>query len=127
MSGIPILFVASEVAPLSKSGGLGDVAGALPLALAARGHDVSVITPRYGSIDPARHGLERVDATLAVRGETAGLWVKPGPAKIYLLEHERFFGSRRGLYLEHGRDYADNAERFAFLARAALALPGALG
>ena len=43
-----ILFVASEVAPWSKTGGLGDVAGALPRALAARGHGVSVVTPRYG-------------------------------------------------------------------------------
>ena len=47
-----ILFVASEVAPLSKTGGLGDVAGALPAALALRGHSVAVVSPRYGPIDP---------------------------------------------------------------------------
>src|SRR5689334_25040281 len=44
-----ILFVASEVAPYSKSGGLGDVAHALPKALAARGHEVRVVTPLYAS------------------------------------------------------------------------------
>ena len=122
-----ILFVASEVAPFSKTGGLGDVAGALPRALAARGHAVSIVTPRYGGIDPARHGLVRSVLSLSVRGERAEVWVKEGAPPVYLLEHERFFASRRGLYDEAGREYADNAERFAFLARAALALPGALG
>jgi len=44
-----ILFVASEVAPYSKSGGLGDVAHALPRALSARGHEVRVVTPLYAT------------------------------------------------------------------------------
>jgi hypothetical protein len=43
-----IVFVASEVAPWSKTGGLGDVMGSLPAALAHRGHRVMVIAPRYG-------------------------------------------------------------------------------
>ena len=42
-----IIFVASEVAPYSKTGGLGDVIGALPQSLAARGHRVMVVAPRY--------------------------------------------------------------------------------
>ena len=45
-----ILYLASEVSPFSKTGGLGDVAAALPAALAARGHDVEIVTPRYGSV-----------------------------------------------------------------------------
>jgi starch synthase len=121
-----ILFVASEVAPWSKTGGLGDVAGALPRALAARGHAVSVVTPRYGSIDPRAHRLERLHRTLDVHGEATTLWTSGGPAKVYFVEHERYFGSRRGLYSD-GHDYADNAERFAHLCRTALALPAALG
>ena len=124
-----ILFVASEVAPFSKTGGLGDVAGALPAALAARGHDVWVVTPRYGFVDPAASRLERLDGVVArARGDAAGLWRgHVGAAPVYLLEHERFFGSRSAPYAEHGRDYGDNAQRFAFLARAALDLPRALG
>jgi starch synthase len=122
-----ILFVASEVAPWSKTGGLGDVAGALPRALAARGHAVAVVTPRHGFIDPREHGFARDERVLHVRGEATHVWVKGGPPAIYLLEHERLFGSRRSVYGEGGRDYPDNAERFAYLARAALALPGALG
>lgn len=42
-----IVFVTSEVAPYSKTGGLGDVSGSLPIALAARGHRVMVVSPRY--------------------------------------------------------------------------------
>ena len=49
-----ILYVASEVTPFSKTGGLGDVAGALPAELAALGHEVKVVTPRYASIQDAR-------------------------------------------------------------------------
>ena len=122
-----ILFVASEVAPWSKTGGLGDVAGSLPRALAARGHAVSVVSPRYGSIDAAARGFTRLDAALRVRGEPTSLWVKKGRPDVYLVEHERWFGSRRGLYGDGTRDWPDNAERFTYLARAALALPGAMG
>ncbi len=121
-----ILFVASEVAPFSKTGGLGDVAGALPRALAARGHAVSVVTPRYGCIDPVRWGLKPIHRAIHVRGEPTTLWVKKDRAQVFFVEHELFFGSRRGLYGEDGGDYPDNAERFAFLARAALALPSAV-
>jgi starch synthase len=122
-----ILFVASEVAPFSKTGGLGDVAGALPAALAARGHEVAVVTPRYGSIERAAQRLERLSHVVEVRGEACSLLVARGRAPVYFLEHERYYGSRRGLYGEHGHDYADNAQRFAFLARGALTLPRILG
>ena len=63
-----VLFVSSEVAPWSKTGGLGDVASSLPGALAARGHRVAVVTPRYGSIDPTRHGLVRLPEVVEARG-----------------------------------------------------------
>jgi starch synthase len=123
-----ILFVASEVAPFSKTGGLGDVAGALPAALAERGHELKVVTPRYGSIDPAAHQLRRLEATVQARGEAAALLHgRVGSADVYLLEHERYYGNRRGLYQEHGREYGDNVQRFAFLCRAALDLPRAVG
>jgi starch synthase len=121
-----ILFVASEVAPWSKTGGLGDVSGSLPRALAARGHRVAVVTPRYGTIDPRAAGFTRKDAALRIRGEAIAVWVKHAGPTWHLVESERLFGARRGLYAEGGRDYPDNAERFAFLSRAALALPGAM-
>lgn len=123
-----LLFVASEVAPLSKSGGLGDVAGALPAALAARGHAVAVVTPRYGTIDPARHGFEPVHRAIRVRGEQTTVFVRRrGGLAHYLVEHDHLFGSRRGLYGEPQHEYGDNAERFAYLCRAALEIPAAFG
>jgi starch synthase len=122
-----ILFVASEVSPYSKTGGLADVAGSLPAALAARGHVVKIVTPRYGGVAPARHGLERVPGRIEVPGGSCAMWVRPGSPETWFVEHDLFYGFRRGLYGEGGLDYPDNARRFAFLSRVALALPGALG
>ena len=62
-----ILFISSEVAPYSKTGGLGDVAGALPARLRALGHDVAVVTPRYASIDEGAHRLHEVYEGIPVR------------------------------------------------------------
>src|SRR5205823_7371882 len=56
---LKILVVSAEVAPFAKVGGLADVAGALPKALRAMGHDVRVVMPRYGSIDVEKYGLRR--------------------------------------------------------------------
>lgn len=123
-----LLFLASEVAPLSKTGGLGDVLGALPAALAAAGDAVAVVSPRYGFIDAARHGFTPRERAVRVRGEATTVWSRTeGRLTSYLVEHERFFGSRRGLYTEHGHEYGDNAERFAYLCRAGLEVPGAFG
>jgi starch synthase len=57
---VNVLFVSSEVAPFAKTGGLGDVAAALPRALATRAHDVRIVMPLYGRIRPMDHKLETV-------------------------------------------------------------------
>jgi starch synthase len=124
---VDVLFVASEVAPFSKTGGLGDVTGALPRALSALGHRVVVVTPRHGVIDPGQHHLEPLPVPVEAGGQRGALWVVRGPAPVFFLEHERFFAGRRGIYAESGREYGDNAQRFAFLTRAALALPELIG
>ncbi len=122
-----ILFVAAEVAPYSKIGGLGDVAGALPQALAARGNRVVVFTPRHGVVDPVAHRLEPLPFPVEAGDEAGGLWVARGPAPVFFLEHQRYFGDRQGVYSEPGQEYGDNAQRFAFFCRAALALPPLVG
>jgi starch synthase len=127
---LDVLFVSSEVAPWSKTGGLGDVAASLPGALAARGHRVIVVTPRYGGIDPRRQGLTRLSTVLSARGEQCGLWVKRGgngTPEVYFLEHDLFYGFRKNPYGDGTGDYPDNPARFVFLSRAALELPRALG
>lgn len=124
-----VLFVASEVEPYSKTGGLADVAGALPRALARRGHQVVVVTPSYGSaaLPPVRvldHGatLEFPFGAVPVRFHLAQPQVR---LTVVFLEAPQFL--RPGLYGEAGVDYPDNAQRFAVLPVAALAFAKATG
>src|SRR5258708_19838813 len=55
-----VLITSAEMVPFAKTGGLADVVGALPKALANLGHDVRVVIPRYGRIDPARFNMTEV-------------------------------------------------------------------
>lgn len=122
-----ILFVAAEVAPFAKTGGLADVAGALPKALKDKGHDIIVVMPRYYQVDTSQ--LKKLDAPLGVpMGAMGELWAAvyttmlPGSqVPIYFIDYEEFFG-RRGLYEEDGTSYSDNDNRFIFLSKAALQL-----
>lgn len=106
-----ILFASAEVSPYSKTGGLGDVAGALPPALVARGHQVVVATPLYGSVERTAHGLRRRDGG-AMEADLGG-------ARVIFVENDALYG-RSGVYGEGGEEYPDNAERFAFLSRSLL-------
>ncbi len=113
-----LLHVASEVAPLCKTGGLGDVVGALPRALATLGLHPTVVAPRYAGIDTERWALaRRLRKLLVPLGPEAvevGIYEGrlPGSAvPVYLIDHEPSF-ARPGLYGEGGHDYPDNARRF---------------
>jgi starch synthase len=124
-----ILFVVSEVAPFSKTGGLADVAQALPSALAARGHEVTVVTPLYRSIQAS--GLRQIRKTVRLRfpfGEQkASLSAVNLSAnhQVVFLDHPGFY-DREGLYHGPGGEYPDNDRRFGFLAVGALAASQAL-
>jgi len=131
MPPLKVLFVASEVAPFRKTGGLADVAGALPKALRRRGIDVRVVMPLYSGI--RWNEMERLDGTLAVPMYggplRAGvrLGTLPGSdVPIYFIEYHRFF-DRPYLYGPPGQAYPDNLERFALLSRGSLELCKALG
>jgi len=126
-----VLFVASECAHFVKAGGLGDVIGALPVALRALGHDARVVLPRYDVIP--REGLTRHPAPLGVPLGAGDAWAGvyetrlPGSdVPVYLLDHERLFG-RGYLYDPPGATAHDNLVRFAFLSRGALQLCKHLG
>ncbi len=119
-----ILFVASECVPYAKAGGLGDVVGALPKALAELGHDVRVVMPRYGFID-SRHFLRHA-APLGVPLGAGEAWCGvleahlPGSeVPVYLLEHDELFGSMK-LYDAHTG--VKEMARFALLSRGAFQL-----
>ena len=128
---LKVLFVASEVAPFRKTGGLADVAGVLPRALRARGIDIRVVMPLYQGM--AWSNLEKLDGTLAVPmyfGQArAGVRMGQLPGSdlpIYFIEYNRFF-DRPHLYGPPGQAYPDNLERFSFLARASLELCKTIG
>ena len=118
-----IVFVASECVPFSKTGGLADVVGALPKCLAGRGHEVSVVLPRYRKT-PAGPVLLR-NLSIPVGEELHFPDIQDGRAqegvRYFFVDYPPFF-DREGLYVDGGADYPDNAQRFALFARAALEL-----
>jgi starch synthase len=131
MASFKVLFVSSEVAPFRKTGGLADVAGALPKALARRGIDVRVVMPLYQGI--SWNELEPLDGVLDVPmwwgRARAGVRLGRLPGSqvpIYFLAYNRYF-DRPHVYGPQGDGYSDNLERFVFLSRGALELTNALG
>ena len=120
-----IVFVASEGVPFSKTGGLADVVGALPRALAAGGHEVSVILPRYRMTKPrpVLPEFKSITMPLASGFKFASLQDggEAGGVRTFLVDCPEFF-DRDNLYMEDGRDYLDNAQRFAAFSLASLEL-----
>jgi starch synthase len=120
-----ILYVASEVAPFVKVGGLADVAGSLPAALAAEGHDVRVAMPLYSTISQEQYGLQKVGEGFGIpvgydftggaifEGKINGYG--GGPAiPIYFIQNQHFF-ERPKIY-----GYDDDGDRFAVFCHAVL-------
>ncbi|MBI4380445.1 MAG: glycogen synthase GlgA [candidate division NC10 bacterium] len=128
-----ILFAASEAAPFARTGGLGDVAGALPQALSRLVHDIRLIMPLYRAVDVKRHRLGEVARGLEVPAAVGSQKVDvlegrlSSGAPVYFVRHDRSF-DRDGLYqAPSGDDYPDNAERYALFCRATLEACRALG
>lgn len=126
-----VLFISNEVAPFAKVGGLADVAGSLPPALAELGVDVSVVMPLHRQVRtrdlevvaPELHveGPGRSGTASVLRGELPNSEVP-----IYFIRFDPYF-NRPEIYGPAGGDYPDAPDRYAFLARAVLALGPALG
>lgn len=115
-----VLFVAAEVAPYAKVGGLGDVAAALPKALAALGHEVRVVTPDHGARERRRTKAQRTPFTVPAfgRDEPCAL-VQGGDAAVpvYLLANGRYFNTDQ----VYGRP--DDLYRYHFFNLAVARLP----
>ncbi len=116
-----VLFLSAEVFPFAKTGGLADVAGSLPKAIRRLGHDIRIVMPRYGFIDPARWALEEIISELPVPfgegTEPARIYVaRHNEVPVYMVDNARFF-HREQIYT-----YPDDAERFLYFSRAALEL-----
>lgn len=120
-------MVSPEAVPFAKTGGLADVAGALPKALKGIGADVALVIPKYGVIDERKFGIRDTGITVKVpmsdgfkradvlKGETGE------GVPVYFIKKERYF-DRENLYGTEDGDYPDNAERFTFFSRAVLEL-----
>ena len=121
-----ILFVASEVDPFAKTGGLADVAAALPKALAVLGHDVRIAMPLYREVQRDAFGLRRtattVSVSVGVKKFYGRVWESTLPKSrvvTYFIECDPLF-DRDGLYQIQGKDHPDNLERFSVFSQAAL-------
>jgi starch synthase len=132
-----LLVTASEVVGFAKTGGLADVAGSLPRALARRGHDVVIMLPLYNAARQGKVPVQRTELTFTVpignRTVPGTLWRATLPdseVPVFLVEQPEYFqrddpSQGRGLYQltlpgGHKRDYPDNCERFIFFSRAVL-------
>ncbi len=123
-----ILFAASEAWPLIKTGGLADVAGALPAALKARRHDIRLLLPAYpeareGLAQPRAGGRFQLGgyAVELLRGKLPGTRVP-----VWLVDCPALFARPGNPYLgPDGRPWPDNAQRFALFSRVAAHLAGA--
>ena len=117
-----ILFAASEVAPFIKTGGLADVAGSLPTALAESGHDIRVILPLYEGIrDNWRSQMTFVKyfyVRLSWRSIYCGLFQLEKDGVIYYFVDNEGYFKRSGLY-----GHYDDGERFAYFSRAVIETP----
>jgi len=123
---VNVLIATSEVVPFSKTGGLADVAGSLPRALAELGHRPAVITPAYRQIYRAGLPIERINVPFEVpvgNRPVPGRFLRsrlPGTdIPVFFVDQPEYF-DRPQLYQERGRDYTDNCERFIFFCRAAI-------
>jgi starch synthase len=125
-----ILFAASECVPFSKTGGLADVVGALPKALAELGHNVTVYLPRYKQtkLDSPKTVLRSVTIPFDDQYRFCSVLDggKRNGVQFYFIEYPPFF-DRDALYGLPTGDYPDNAERFALFCRAVLEAAKVLG
>lgn len=122
-------MVTSEAVPFSKSGGLADVAGALPPALNTMGHDARIVVPAYNMNEedipekvcsfkvPMLSGKEPV----SIKSQTVN-------NTVYYFVCHPFFNNRKGIYGDTSFEpYSDNFERFTILSKAAILLCSEIG
>ena len=120
-----ILFAASEAVPFIKTGGLADVAGSLPKALAQAGHEVKVILPLYEGIGDQWRSqmtfLKYFNVTLSWRQVYCGLFQLEREGVTYWFVDNEYYFKRWQIY-----GHFDDCERFAYFSRAVVETPGQL-
>jgi starch synthase len=121
-----IAHLASEVVPFSKTGGLADVAGALPPAIADLGHEVTVVVPAHRrTVDEPAPGTPHGEVRALGLAARVSVVLHRG-VRVVFLDCPALY-VRPALYSLADQDYPDNPVRFAFFARAALAVIAKFG
>lgn len=131
--GMSMIFIGAEVGPWSKTGGLGDVLGGLPPALAARGHRVMTVCPRYDQYKDAWDTCVVVQIKVGDKVEDVRFFhcYKRGVDRVFV-DHPLFLAKVVGKTGSKiygpitGVDYTDNQLRFSLLCQAALEAPRVL-
>ena len=115
-----VLALASEAFPLVKTGGLADVAGALPLALPREGVEARTLLPGYPAVLGKLEGAETVHVYASLMGGAARVLAgKAGGLDLFVLDAPHLYGRPGNPYLgPDGKDWPDNALRYGALARA---------
>ena len=123
-----VVYLSSEVVPFAKTGGLADIAGAIPKSLQKLGVEITVIMPLYGIIKENKYPLVKTDIQFEVKigdklksGYVYKGFMPDSKVPVYFLDNEQYYG-RNGLYNypETTKDFEDNSERFIFLSQGAL-------
>lgn len=114
-----ILFAASEAVPYASSGGLADVAGSLPKAIAARGHNCAVVIPMYKAISEKQRAdmefITNITVDVSWRKQYCGIFKAEKKGITYYFIDNEYYFNRDGLY-----GFYDDCERFVFFSRAVL-------
>lgn len=116
-----IVFITSEVTPWSKTGGLADVCSSLPLALAARGHRVMVVSPRYKAFEGVEDTKVRKNL-VEMTAEVGYFHTNVKGVDFVFVDHPSYMRPG-GFYSDQFGPYSDNRWRFSLLALAALEAP----
>jgi starch synthase len=127
--GLSILMVASEAHPYAKTGGLAEVAAALPDALGRLGHRVTLVVPRYHGVDVSGSRSQITSIQLGARVQQVVFHTREertGVTAVFV-DVPELFDRPGGLYNVDGVDYPDNPRRFAVFSRAALEYPRLAG
>ena len=130
MSQFKIWYLSSEVSPFAKTGGLADVTAALPKSFKTKNQEIRVMMPKYKTINERKYILREVirlkDIPVTINNVTKIINVKSAflpesKVQVYFIEIPEYFG-RVGLYKDNttGKEYADNAERYAYFCKGAI-------
>ena len=129
---INILYVVAEAVPFAKTGGLADVAGALPQTVKELGHEIRIMMPKYASFSERKfrvHDVIRLrEINIPIRGTCITSSVKSAfissskvKVQVYFLANDKYYG-RDGIYVNPHtkKEYSDNDERFIFFCKGTL-------